>query len=105
MKKILLVDDDKTLQAVLTRYLEKRGYSVRVVTSGVQGLKLFAQDPPDLVVSDIMMPGMDGLEVLKNIRENNLATKVIMLTGVDELKIARDSLKFGGLINNATTKA
>ncbi|WP_295621113.1 response regulator, partial [Chamaesiphon sp. GL140_3_metabinner_50] len=60
MKKILLVDDDKTLQTVLTRYLEKRGYSVRVVTSGVQGLKLFAQDPPDLVVSDIMMPGMDG---------------------------------------------
>ena len=62
MKKILLVEDDKTLQAVLTRYLEKRVYSVRVVNSVVQGLKLFAQDPPDLVVSDIMMPRMDGLE-------------------------------------------
>ncbi len=61
MKKILLVEDDKTLQALLTRYLEKRVYSVRVVNSGVQGLKLFAQDPPDLVVSDIMMPRMDGL--------------------------------------------
>jgi CheY-like chemotaxis protein len=68
VKKILLVDDDKTLQTVLTRYLEKRGYSVRVVTSGVQALKLFAQDPPDLVVSDIMMPGMDGLEFCRRLR-------------------------------------
>jgi DNA-binding response OmpR family regulator len=69
MKKILLVvDDDKTLQTVLTRYLEKRGYSVRVVTSGVQGLKLFSQDPSDLVVSDIMMPGMDGLEFCRRLR-------------------------------------
>jgi DNA-binding NarL/FixJ family response regulator len=68
MKKILLVDDDKTLQTVLTRYLEKRGYSVKVVTSGIQGLKLFSQDPPDLVVSDIMMPGMDGLEFCRRLR-------------------------------------
>ena len=68
MKKILLVEDDKTLQAVLTRYLEKRVYSVRVVNSGVQGLKLFAQDPPDLVVSDIMMPRMDGLEFCRRLR-------------------------------------
>lgn len=68
MKKILLVDDDKTLQTVLTRYLEKRGYSVRVVTSGVQGLKVFSQDPPDIVVSDIVMPGMDGLEFCRRLR-------------------------------------
>ena len=68
MKKILLVDDDKNLHTVLTRYLVKRGYSVRVVISGVQGLKLFAQDLPDLVVSDIMMPRMDGLEFCRRLR-------------------------------------
>jgi DNA-binding response OmpR family regulator len=68
MKKILLVDDDKTLQTVLTRYLEKRGYSVTVVTSGIQGLKVFSQDPPDLVVSDVMMPGMDGFEFCRRLR-------------------------------------
>ena len=68
MKKILLVDDDKTLETLLTRYLEKRGYSLRVATSGVQGLKLFAQDPPDLVVSNIMMPRMDGLEFCRRLR-------------------------------------
>ncbi|WP_310424868.1 response regulator transcription factor [Chamaesiphon sp. VAR_48_metabat_135_sub] len=89
MKKILLVDDDKTLQAVLTRYLEKRGYSVDVVTSGVQGLKLFTQqDPPDLVVSDIMMPGMDGLEFCRRLRATRPGELVpfIFLTAKKDLE-------------------
>lgn len=88
MKKILLVDDDKTLQTVLTRYLEKRGYSVRVVNSGVQGLKLFAQDPPDLVVSDIMMPGMDGLEFCRRLRATRPGQLVpfIFLTAKKDLE-------------------
>ena len=88
MKKILLVDDDKTLQTVLTRYLEKRGYSVHVVISGVQGLKLFAQDPPDLVVSDIMMPGMDGLEFCRRLRATRPGQLVpfIFLTAKKDLE-------------------
>ena len=88
MKKILLVDDDKTLQTVLTRYLEKRGYSVRVVTSGVQGLKLFSQDPPDIVVSDIMMPGMDGLEFCRRLRATKTGQLVpfLFLTAKKDLE-------------------
>jgi DNA-binding response OmpR family regulator len=88
VKKILLVDDDKTLQTVLTRYLEKRGYSVRVVTSGVQGLKLFTQDPPDLVVSDIMMPGMDGFEFCRRLRATSPGKLVplIFLTAKKDLE-------------------
>jgi DNA-binding NarL/FixJ family response regulator len=88
VKKILLVDDDKTLQAVLTRYLEKRGYSVDVVTSGIQGLKLFTQDPPDLIVSDIMMPGMDGLEFCRRVRATRPGELVpfIFLTAKKDLE-------------------
>ncbi len=88
MKKILLVDDDKTLQTVLTRYLEKRGYSVRVVNSGVQGLKLFSQDPPDIVVSDIMMPGMDGLEFCRRLRATKTGQLVpfLFLTAKKDLE-------------------
>lgn len=88
MKKILLVDDDKTLQTVLTRYLEKRGYSVRVVTSGIQGLKLFSQDPPDIVVSDIMMPGMDGLEFCRRLRATKTGQLVpfLFLTAKKDLE-------------------
>jgi DNA-binding NarL/FixJ family response regulator len=88
MKKILLVDDDKTLQTVLTRYLEKRGYSVQVATSGIQGLKMFSQDPPDLVVSDIMMPGMDGVEFCRRLRATRPGQLVpfIFLTAKKDLE-------------------
>jgi DNA-binding NarL/FixJ family response regulator len=68
MKRILVVDDDATLRMALTRYLEKRGYLVQDVASGMDALKLFEQDPPDLVVSDVMMPGMDGFEFCRRLR-------------------------------------
>lgn len=68
MKRILVVDDDTILRMALTRYLEKRGYSVRDVSSGMEALTAFEQDPPDLVVSDVMMPEMDGFEFCRRLR-------------------------------------
>lgn len=68
MKKVLVVDDDATLRMALTRYLEKRGYLTQNVASGTEALKLFEQDPPDLVVSDVMMPEMDGFEFCRRLR-------------------------------------
>jgi len=68
MKRILVVDDDATLRMALTRYLEKRGYLVQDVASGAEALVAFEQDPPDLVVSDVMMPGMDGFEFCRRLR-------------------------------------
>ncbi len=68
MKKILVVDDDATLRMALTRYLEKRGYQTQDVASGTEALLVFEQDPPDLVVSDVMMPEMDGFEFCRRLR-------------------------------------
>ncbi|MBF2026715.1 MAG: response regulator transcription factor [Oscillatoriales cyanobacterium C42_A2020_001] len=68
MKRVLVVDDDATLRMALTRYLEKRGYAVQSASSGVEALTVFEQDPPDLVVSDVMMPEMDGLEFCRRLR-------------------------------------
>lgn len=68
MKKILIVDDDITLRTALTRYLENRGYAVQDASSGVEGLTAFEQDTPDLVVSDVLMPEMDGLEFCRRLR-------------------------------------
>ncbi|MBD2101330.1 response regulator transcription factor [Leptolyngbya sp. FACHB-261] len=68
MKRILVVDDDTTLLTALTRYLEKRGYLVTSVGSGSQALAAFEQEPPDLVVSDVMMPEMDGFEFCHRLR-------------------------------------
>lgn len=70
MKKILVVDDDPTLRTILTRFLTKNGYIVRVATSGIEALTVFAQDPPDLVVSDVMMPKMNGLEFCRHLRSS-----------------------------------
>ena len=68
MKKVLIVDDDTALRTALIRYLEKRGYSVSDAASGIEGLTQFEQDPPDLVVSDVIMPEMDGLEFCRRLR-------------------------------------
>lgn len=68
MKRILVVDDDTILRMALTRYLEKRGYLVLDVGSGTEALAAFEHDPPDLVVSDVMMPEMDGFEFCRRLR-------------------------------------
>ncbi|QKD82185.1 response regulator transcription factor [Thermoleptolyngbya sichuanensis A183] len=68
MKRILIVDDDTTLRTALTRYLQNQGYLVQEAQSGLEGLTLFEQHPPDLVVSDVLMPEMDGLEFCRRLR-------------------------------------
>lgn len=68
MKKILIVDDDATLRTALERYLVKRGFAVQVAPSAMVGLSLFEEDPADVIVSDVLMPEMDGFEFCRRIR-------------------------------------
>ena len=100
--KLLVVDDEESLRMILKNELAEHGFDVTEADSGEAALRAMETSTPDLVILDVRMPGMDGLEVLKTIRQNNLAKKVIMLTGVDELKIARESLQFGA--NDFMTK-
>ena len=88
MKKILIVDDDRTMRTVLTRYLENRGYQVEQVGSGTEALAAFAKEPPDLVVSDVMMPEMDGLEFCRRLRAtpSGQLMPFIFLSGKGELE-------------------
>ena len=88
MKKILIVDDDRTMRTVLTRYLENRGYQVEQVSSGYEALAVFAKSPPDLVVSDVMMPEMDGLEFCRRLRAtpSGQLMPFIFLSGRGELE-------------------
>lgn len=92
---ILVVDDEDSLRTLLSSELSSRGFNVDEADGGTIALEALNKTRYDLVILDIRMPDIDGLEVLKNIRKNNLAKKVIMLTGVDELKIAKESLQFG----------
>ncbi|NEQ97229.1 MAG: response regulator transcription factor [Cyanothece sp. SIO2G6] len=70
MKTILLVDDDATLRIALSHYLENCGYAILQAETGVQALSIFEQHHPDLIVSDIIMPQMDGLEFCRTLRSH-----------------------------------
>jgi DNA-binding NarL/FixJ family response regulator len=76
MKKILIVDDDATLRTALSRYLSKRGYAVLDAASAIEALALFEADPADLIVSDVLMPEMDGFEFCRRLRVTRLGQLV-----------------------------
>ncbi len=82
---VLVVDDEPTIAEVVSRYLERAGYRTQVAGDGVQALAAVARDRPDLVVLDLMLPGIDGLEVMRRMREqgsHRIAT--ILLTAKGE---------------------
>ena len=79
--RILLIDDEEDYALTLAERLELRGMEAVVALSGEQGLDLLATDPPDLVLLDMRMPGLSGVEVLERIRASHLAQVVIIVTG------------------------
>ena len=83
MLKILLVDDDPNIRQLVNLYLEKEGFEVTMAARGDEALKLFKESPPNLMLLDIMLPGMDGWQVCREVRKvSNIP--IIMLTAKDE---------------------
>jgi two-component system, OmpR family, response regulator ResD len=80
---VLVVDDEPTITEVVSRYLERAGYTTHVAADGPGALQVAAEARPDLVVLDLMMPGMDGLEVMRVLRERQQVL-VILLTAKGE---------------------
>jgi DNA-binding response OmpR family regulator len=82
---VLVVDDEPTIAEVVARYLERAGYRTRVAGDGVEALNLVAERRPDLVVLDLMLPGIDGLEVMRRLREQDRERiALILLTAKGE---------------------
>jgi DNA-binding response OmpR family regulator len=81
---VLVVDDDPTVSDVVRRYLERAGYLVTLAADGHQALALFGQQRPDLVVLDLMLPGVDGLEVCRRLRAAASSLPIVMLTALGE---------------------
>ncbi len=82
--RILVVDDDRRITAMLRRTLAYEGYEVDVASDGTRGLLSARERPPDLVVLDVMMPGLDGLEVCRRLRSGG-TVPILMLTARDEV--------------------
>lgn len=95
--KILLVDDDQNFLSVAKKRLAKRGYTVFTASRGFEALENLRGQFIHVVVLDVKMPGMNGIEVLKEIKREFPLVQVIMLTGVPTVGCAAESLKFGAL--------
>jgi two-component system response regulator ResD len=95
MASVLVVDDDATLAEVVIGYLERAGNRARHAADGRRALSVLAQDPPDLVVLDLMLPEVDGLEVCRQIRTRWPQLPVVMLTALAEAEDRIAGLEVG----------
>jgi anti-anti-sigma factor len=92
MQKILVVDDEKSTLGMFRLFLTAYGYTVLTAENGTEGLRLFEKEKPPIVVTDIKMPGIDGIELLRRIKEMDRMTEVIMITGHGDMDLAVKAL-------------
>ncbi len=95
MDKILIVDDDSSMRYSLNRMLEGQGFAVSLAKNGSEALEQFAGESPDLVVMDIKMPGQNGLEVLREMKQRDPKALVILMTAFGTTDTAIEAMKFG----------
>ena len=81
MRKILVIDDEKSCLALLHWHLKRNGFEVIPASNGDEALELMTRQSVDLVITDIIMPGKDGLETIQEIREHWPETKIIAISG------------------------
>ena len=93
-RKVLIVEDDKNIADLMRLYLEKESMDCQVANDGLVGLEKFQQFQPDLVMLDIMLPGMDGWSICRKIRESS-KVPIIMLTAKGELEDKVNGLELG----------
>ena len=84
MGRILIIDDTPDLRTMLKDFLEGVGHEVLEAKTGTQGLEVIANECPDLVITDIIMPDMNGVDMMKNLRKTNKKLPVIVLSGYQE---------------------
>ncbi len=94
-EKILLVDDDSSLRKVLQFNLEQEGYTVIPASDGKEALELYTEHEPALVITDIKMPGMDGIDLLKEIKRRDIEQLVVVITAFGTIDTAIEAMKLG----------
>ena len=92
---ILIVDDEPSILQSLSGLLSDEGFEISTAANGYEALKIVDTESPDLVLLDIWMPGIDGIETLKRIKEKRPDLEIIMLTGHATVKSGIEAMKFG----------
>ncbi|MBI5238435.1 MAG: response regulator [Deltaproteobacteria bacterium] len=95
--KVLLVDDEEDFVSTLAERLRMRGIQARTSGNGEEALRSIAADPPHVVVLDVMMPGMSGLDVLRKIKADFPGIEVILLTGIGSTREGVEGMRLGAL--------
>lgn len=95
MFKILVVEDDKNLRKLIVTCLEKASYTVFETRNGEEALDLMDKEYVDLIVTDIMMPEMDGYELIKSLREANYNTPILIITAKEDIEDKRQGFNLG----------
>jgi len=93
-KRVLIVDDDPRIVQLLTEHF-KQTYTVETAISGGEALSIVRRARPDVVVLDVMLPGMSGIHVLKELKRTDPTIPVIVVTGTDSLAIANEAVRSG----------
>ncbi|ADK84593.1 response regulator receiver protein [Desulfarculus baarsii DSM 2075] len=93
--RILVADDEDALRELLKRFLETKGHQVVLAQDGREALKLFREQPFDLVLSDVRMPGLDGLQLLAAVKDINPRTPVVLISGYGDIETVVTALKAG----------
>jgi FixJ family two-component response regulator/nitrogen-specific signal transduction histidine kinase len=93
-EKILIVDDEEGIRKVLGISLADRGYAVLTAENATEALQIFSLEQPGIVLTDIKMPGMDGIELLRRLKQANPDTEVVVITGHGDMNLAIKSLKY-----------
>jgi YesN/AraC family two-component response regulator len=92
MAKILVIDDEKPTLSMFRLFLDAYGYTVYTAENGTEGLAIFQKEKPEIVLTDIKMPGIDGLAILQQIKAINPNTAVIVITGHGDTALAEQAV-------------
>ncbi|MCV4235867.1 response regulator [Virgibacillus sp. LDC1] len=97
--KVLIVDDQNGIRILLVEVFSSEGYETFQAANGKVALEIVKMHAPDLVLLDMKIPGMDGLEILKHIKQMNPDIKVIMMTAYGELDMIKEATDLGALMH------
>ncbi len=97
MPKLLIVDDEMDVREFARNFFRKRGIDVSIASGGSEALDIIEKDKPDLMLLDVRMGGMSGLDVLRELRQRHSPVKVVMVSGLEEQQVVKDAEMLGAL--------